>query len=104
MRAQNGFLQKLKVAVVIMTVEELAIILRYGEVPAKDFGVPELEAVEAGEALHFDELGFPAAFAVFAYAKVEDKEVRVIVLVSYAVCIGYGTRCPFFEPGVENEI
>lgn len=104
MFAQYGFLQKLKVAVVIITVEELAIILWYGEMPAKDFGVPELEAIKAGEALHFDELGFPAAFAVFAYAKVEDEEMRVIILVSYAVAIGYGAFCPFFELRVEDKV
>jgi hypothetical protein len=63
--------------------------------PAEGLRIVDLEAIEAGEALHFDELGLIAAMAVFADAEVEGQEMRVGVFVRHAVAGGDGAFGPF---------
>src|SRR5258708_32357095 len=104
MGAEYGFLQKLKVTVVVITVEELAIIVRHRKMPAEDFGIIDLEAIKTGETLHFDELGSPAAGAVFTYAEVEDQEMGVVVFIGDTIGGADRTRCPFSKSGFLNDV
>ena len=67
---------------------------------AEGFGIIDLESVEAGETLHFDELGLAAALAVFANAEIEGQEMGVGVFVGDAVGRRDGAFGPFFESRV----
>ena len=64
--AEDRFAEEVEVGFPVETVEELAIIRGNIEMVAEYFGIIDLEAVETGEALHLDQLGLKAAFAVFA--------------------------------------
>src|ERR1700754_4296795 len=87
-----------------ITIEELAVVFRYGEMITKGFRIIDLETVEAGESLHFDNLGRPSACPVVADAEIENQEVGASVLVSDPVCRGNSAFRPFFEGGFQDKI
>ena len=72
--------------------------------PAEGVGVIDLEPVEAGKALHFDELWLPLPVGVDADPEVKGEEVAVVVLLRDPVAGGDGPFGQFCKRRVGNKV
>ena len=100
----DGLFEEIQVARLIEAAEKLAVVVGDGEVPPKEPGVVDLKGVEAGESLHFDQLGFISAVTIFTDSEIKSEEMRVSGLVRDAVIPGDGAICELAEARFEDEV